>query len=200
MDDLPTVHIYTDGSVNKNPGGTGGYAAVLIFKTQTKTIIKEVAGGDFSTTNNRMEMMGAIIGLETLKRPARVVLMSDSQYVVKGMKQYVPGWLSRGGGLEGRPNADLWRRMLKAAERHEVKWKWVPSHTDVKSKNKPDRKVIVWNVHADKLAGETMRKTLETGFAQTHERMLVREDNLGDSNENHEPQAGASISEEQVSS
>ena len=124
--DLPVV-IYTDGACSGNPG-PGGWGAILRFSGTEK----ELFGGDKHTTNNRMELMGAIAALESLKRACPVVLYTDSQYVQKGIKEWIHGWKKRGWNkADGKPviNADLWQRLDLAAAPHKVDWRWVRGHS-----------------------------------------------------------------------
>jgi ribonuclease HI len=121
------VTIYTDGACSGNPG-PGGWGAILTFGTTEK----ELFGGDKATTNNRMELMGAIAALESLTRPCPVVLYTDSQYVQKGIKEWIHGWKKRGWKkADGKPviNADLWQRLEAAAKPHKVDWRWVRGHS-----------------------------------------------------------------------
>jgi ribonuclease HI len=123
-----TVTIYSDGACLGNPG-PGGYGTVLL----TGAHRKELSGGYRRTTNNRMELMGAIVGLESLKRPCEVTLWSDSQYVVHAFtKDWITGWQKRGwrtASKEPVKNQDLWQRLLLAVAPHEVTWQWVRGHT-----------------------------------------------------------------------
>jgi len=125
--DLKHVALYTDGACLGNPG-PGGYAAILDFNGHRK----EISGGFKWTTNNRMELMAAIAGLEAIKEPCRVTLYTDSQYVQKAMdlgwaKQWrAKGW--RTSSKQPAKNIDLWKRLLAICEKHEVKFKWVRGH------------------------------------------------------------------------
>jgi len=122
------VEIYTDGACKGNPG-PGGWG-VLMRSGSTQ---KELYGGDASTTNNRMELMAVIRALEALKRPCAVTLYLDSQYVLKGITEWLPGWKAKGWRTASRQpvkNAELWRRLddLLAQGGHEVDWRWVRGH------------------------------------------------------------------------
>jgi ribonuclease HI len=122
----PEVVIYTDGACSGNPG-PGGWGAILISGEREK----EIWGGEGATTNNRMELMAAIQALEALKRPCRVELHTDSQYVKTGITEWLPGWKARGWKTAAKApvkNDDLWKRLDEARLRHEVKWKWVKGH------------------------------------------------------------------------
>jgi ribonuclease HI len=118
------VNIFTDGACSGNPG-PGGWGAILRYGT----IEKEISGGETSTTNNRMELMAAIAALESLKQSCKIDLYTDSQYVQKGVMEWMKGWKAKGwtkkGGLA---NVDLWQRLDKAVEKHDVKFHWVKGH------------------------------------------------------------------------
>lgn len=127
------VRIYTDGAARGNPDGPGGYGTILSCvdgKGQEHT--REFSAGYKKTTNNRMELMAAIVGLEALTKPCRVKLYSDSQYLVNAFNQHwIEGWIKKGwkrGKNEPVKNVDLWKRMLKAKESHEVQFIWVKGH------------------------------------------------------------------------
>jgi ribonuclease HI len=122
----PGVTIYTDGACSGNPG-PGGWGAVLIFGDREK----EICGGEPATTNNRMELMAAIQALEALTRPCKVEVHTDSQYVQKGIHEWIHAWKRRGWlTADKKPvkNDDLWRRLDAARLRHEVDWRWVKGH------------------------------------------------------------------------
>ena len=122
------VTIYSDGACSGNPG-PGGYGTIL--RCPGKGVEKILSGGESKTTNNRMELMGAIAGLESLKRPLTVTVISDSQYLVKGITEWIGGWQSNGWRTSGKKNVlnrDLWQRLLAAVEPHKVNWKWVRGH------------------------------------------------------------------------
>ena len=126
------VTLYTDGSSRGNPG-RGGYGAVLRFIKPDRSVYqKEFSQGYKNTTNNRMEMLAVIAGLEALKKPCSVEVYSDSQYVVNAFsKKWIDGWIKRGwttASKEPVKNIDLWQRMLKAMEPHEVRFNWVKGH------------------------------------------------------------------------
>mgnify|MGYP005620930175 CR=1 FL=1 len=125
--DNNVVEIFTDGACRGNPG-PGGWGAILRYKGKEKNL----HGGERETTNNRMELMAAIVALETLKRPCRVHLTTDSQYVMKGITEWMVNWKKRGWKTAGRQpvkNVDLWQRLDKALAPHEVTWEWVRGHT-----------------------------------------------------------------------
>jgi ribonuclease HI len=121
-----TVTIHTDGACSGNPG-PGGWGAILQFNGNEK----EIFGGEPLTTNNRMELMAAIMALESLKRPCPVVLYTDSQYVRQGITEWIHGWKKRHWRkADGKPvvNADLWQRLETANKAHKVDWRWVRGH------------------------------------------------------------------------
>jgi ribonuclease HI len=121
------VEIFTDGACRGNPG-PGGWGFVLRYRNQEK----ESCGGEAATTNNRMELMAVIRALEALKRPSRVRLFTDSQYVQKGISEWIHSWKRRGWKTADRnavKNEDLWRRLDELAARHEVEWHWVRGHS-----------------------------------------------------------------------
>lgn len=130
---MPRVEIYTDGSARGNPDGPGGYGTVLRYLDSSGTIHeREYSGGYQKTTNNRMELMAAIVGLEALNRPCEVDLYSDSQYVVKAFTDHwIDGWIKRGwrkANKEPVKNVDLWQRLLAAAKDHQITYHWVKGH------------------------------------------------------------------------
>ena len=127
------VKIYTDGAARGNPDGPGGYGSVLEYvDTKGELHVKEISQGYVRTTNNRMELMAVIAGLEALNRPCTVEVYSDSQYVVNAFNQHwVDGWLKKGwkrGKNEPVKNVDLWKRLLAAKEKHSVTFHWVKGH------------------------------------------------------------------------
>ena len=121
------VEIFTDGACRVNPG-PGGWGAILRANGKEK----ELYGGEAATTNNRMELTAVIRALEALTRPSRVSLYTDSQYVQKGISQWIHSWKRRGWKTADRnpvKNEDLWRRLDELAARHEVEWHWVRGHS-----------------------------------------------------------------------
>ena len=121
------VIIHTDGACKGNPG-PGGWGAVLQAGGGHE---KELWGGEANTTNNRMELMAAIMALEALKRPCKVELHTDSKYVMQGITEWMRGWKARGWlTADKKPvkNDDLWRRLDLARGKHDVTWKWVKGH------------------------------------------------------------------------
>ena len=127
------VDIYTDGAAKGNPDGPGGYGTVLEYRDSKGELhTKEISQGYQKTTNNRMELMAAIAGLEALNRPCQVDLYSDSKYLVDAFNQnWIQGWIKKGwkrGKNEPVKNIDLWKRLLKAKESHQVTFIWVKGH------------------------------------------------------------------------
>ncbi|HKJ76185.1 MAG TPA: ribonuclease HI [Gammaproteobacteria bacterium] len=121
------VEAFTDGACRGNPG-PGGWGVVLRYGDNER----ELYGGEPQTTNNRMELMAAIQALETLTRGCRVTLTTDSQYVMKGITEWMPSWKRRGWKTSaGKPvkNVELWQRLEAALQRHTVEWEWVRGHT-----------------------------------------------------------------------
>jgi ribonuclease HI len=144
--EIPEVTIYTDGGADPNPG-RGGWAAILLDPATGK--VRELSGGEPRATNNRMELTAAIRALESLTRPCRVKLLTDSQYLRKGITEWLPGWIARGwrrkdGELQ---NEDLWRRLAELIGSHQIHWGWVKGHAGNK-----------WNERADELATLAIRE------------------------------------------
>ncbi len=139
--ELPHVEIATDGACKGNPG-KGGWGALIRFGGHEK----ELSGGEAHTTNNRMELMAAIEGLNALTKPCRVTLSTDSRYVMDGLTKWIKGWQRNGWKTASRQpvkNAELWQALLAAAAPHRIEWKWVKGHA-----GHPD------NERADKLASD----------------------------------------------
>lgn len=123
---MKQVEIFTDGSCLGNPG-PGGYGTVLRYKQHEK----ELSGGYFMTTNNRMELLAAIMGLASLKQPCQVDLTTDSQYVRQGITQWIHNWKKRGWQTADKKpvkNADLWQQLDQQTQRHQIQWHWVKGH------------------------------------------------------------------------
>lgn len=121
------IKIYTDGACKGNPG-PGGWGAVLEYGEHAK----ELFGGDLETTNNRMELMAAIEALTVLKEACDIVLTTDSQYVRKGITEWLAGWKRNGWKTSAKKpvkNADLWKRLDEQNARHSIEWKWVKGHS-----------------------------------------------------------------------
>lgn len=127
------VNIYTDGAARGNPDGPGGYGTILTYQDSKGVVhTKEISGGYKKTTNNRMELMAVIKGLEALNKPCEIDLYSDSKYVTDAFNQkWIEGWIKKGwkrGKNEPVKNIDLWQRLLKAKEMHHVNFIWVKGH------------------------------------------------------------------------
>lgn len=121
------IEIFTDGACKGNPG-PGGWGALLRLGKNEKSLY----GGELNTTNNRMELLAAIRGLEALKRSAEVVITTDSQYVMKGICEWMPNWKKRGWKTASKQpvkNADLWQQLDELVSQHQVEWRWVRGHT-----------------------------------------------------------------------
>ena len=140
-EELSKVEIATDGACKGNPG-PGGWGAIIRSGTRER----ELSGGESLTTNNRMELMAAIEGLNALKRPCHVTLSTDSRYVMDGLTKWIKGWQKNGWKTAAKQpvkNADLWQALLAAAKPHRIEWLWVKGHA-----GHPD------NERADKLASD----------------------------------------------
>ena len=143
------VIAYTDGACQGNPG-PGGWGVLLRFRDRER----ELSGGELATTNNRMELMAAIQALEALRRPCTVAIWTDSQYLLKGITQWLPNWVRRGWRTAANmpvKNEDLWRRLVAAEQPHAVEWQWVRGHS-----GHPE------NERADALANRGLRKAIES--------------------------------------
>ena len=137
MADLPFVEIFTDGACRGNPG-PGGWAALL--RTGDKE--REISGGEAHTTNNRMELQAAIMALNALRRPCRVEVHTDSNYVRDGITKWIHGWKRNGWKTADRKpvkNAELWQELVDAASPHEVEWHWVKGHSGHPENERADR-------------------------------------------------------------
>lgn len=124
---MKRIEIFTDGACRGNPG-PGGWGALLRYGDHER----ELFGGEPDTTNNRMELMAAIRALETLREPCDVDLTTDSEYVRKGISEWLPAWKARNWKTSDRKpvkNADLWQQLEQAAARHTVRWHWVKGHS-----------------------------------------------------------------------
>lgn len=123
---MKSIEIHTDGACLGNPG-PGGWAALLRYKAHER----ELSGGEAHTTNNRMELMAAIAGLEALSEPCEIMLQTDSQYVRQGITEWMSGWVRRNwktAGGDPVKNRDLWERLHAATGRHRIEWRWVKGH------------------------------------------------------------------------
>ena len=148
MDDNPHVIIYSDGACDPNPG-QGGWAALLIYKSKRK----EISGSEKDSTNNRMEITAAVMALRALKEPCRVDLYTDSEYLKKGITEWIANWKKLGwrrgspGKTKTLANADLWMELDQAISSHEIKWYWVKGHAGQSG-----------NERADQLASSAIKK------------------------------------------
>lgn len=137
MDKRKKVTLYTDGACSGNPG-PGGWAAILIYKGAER----ELSGGERETTNNRMELTGAIRGLAALKEPCEVELISDSKYLVDAVTRgWLASWVKNGWRKSDKKpvlNVDLWQELLALMERHEVSFSWVQGHAENEYNNRCD--------------------------------------------------------------
>jgi ribonuclease HI len=143
--DAPDVEIFTDGACSGNPG-PGGWAAILRMGGRER----ELSGGDAATTNNRMELMGVISGLEALKRPCTVTIHTDSKYVLDGASKWIHGWKRNGWRTADKKpvkNLELWQRLDAAQKTHTLRWVWVKGHSG-----------HVENERADELARSEIEK------------------------------------------
>jgi len=130
------VVIYTDGACRGNPG-PGGWGAILTYKGKTK----EIYGGEQQTTNNRMELMAAIQALESLTKPCSVIVICDSNYVLKGITEWMFNWKKRNWKTANKQpvkNEDLWRRLDTAINNHKIKWQWIKGHSGDKGNDRAD--------------------------------------------------------------
>jgi ribonuclease HI len=131
------IEIYTDGACRGNPG-PGGWGALMLTGDKER----ELCGGESDTTNNRMELMAAIEGLNALKRSCEVVLYTDSTYVLKGISEWIENWKTRGWKTAARKpvkNEDLWRELDEAAGRHQIDWQWVKGHAGIEGNERADQ-------------------------------------------------------------
>ena len=132
MKKLPIAIIYTDGSCNNVTTKIGGYGAVI----ETDKGIKELNGYNPYTTSNRMELQAAIAALESLTTNHRVILYSDSTYVVRGMKQWLKQWKRK--NYQGVKNPDLWQQLDTVSQRHKITWQWVKGHSGIEGNERAD--------------------------------------------------------------
>lgn len=131
------IELYTDGACRGNPG-PGGWGALLCYGDREK----ELYGAERETTNNRMELMAAIIALESLKRPCDVVLTTDSEYVRKGITEWITNWKRRGWKTADKKpvkNQDLWQRLEAATHKHKIQWKWIKGHSGHEQNERADQ-------------------------------------------------------------
>ncbi len=153
-DKMPVVTIYTDGGADPNPG-PGGWAAILIH--QESGVVKELSGGEPATTNNRMELTAAIKALEGMRQPCEVRFFTDSEYLRRGITEWLPDWIRSGWQRKGGEiqNVDLWQRLSRAAARHTIHWEWVRGHAGNR-----------YNERADALASAAIRSQHAPNVAQ----------------------------------
>ena len=125
------VRLYTDGACSGNPGPGGWGSLLTSYNAQNELVEKELSGAEPATTNNRMELMAVIQGLEALKSPCAVTIVTDSQYVKNGMEQWIHGWRRNGWKTADKKpvkNVELWQRLWEACQRHDIAWEWVKGH------------------------------------------------------------------------
>lgn len=143
---MEKVKIYTDGACKGNPG-PGGYGCIIVQNGKTQ----ELKGGQKNTTNNIMEMTAIVVALQHLKEPCEVELTTDSQYVVKGMTEWINGWIRKNWVTASRQpvkNKDLWLELLQLSKRHKVKWVWVRGHNGHPENERAD---VLANLGVDEL-------------------------------------------------
>ena len=136
----PPIHIFSDGACSGNPG-PGGWAALIRYGRQEK----EISGGEAHTTNNRMELTAATRALQALTRSCKVVIHTDSQYVVKGITEWLPGWKRRGWkNSQNKPveNRDLWEELDAATKGHKIDWQWVKGHAGHAENERVDKLAV----------------------------------------------------------
>ena len=146
------IEIYTDGACRGNPG-PGGWAALLMMGDHER----EISGAEALTTNNRMELMAVIRALEALKRPVHARLYTDSQYVRRGITEWISAWKARGWRTADRKpvkNQDLWQRLDELNANHRLEWHWVPGHAGVPGNERVDR---LANEAIDTLSQQSLR-------------------------------------------
>ena len=146
------IEIYTDGACRGNPG-PGGWAALLLSGAHER----EISGAEPLTTNNRMELTAVIRALEALKRPVEARVYTDSEYVRRGITEWLAAWKARGWRTAARKpvkNQDLWQRLDELSARHRIEWHWVPGHAGVPGNERVDR---LANLAIDALASQALR-------------------------------------------
>jgi ribonuclease HI len=145
---MDKVEVFTDGACSGNPG-PGGWGAIL----RAKGSEKELSGAEADTTNNRMELMAVIAAMEALKRPCAVTITTDSQYVMKGMTEWLDGWKRKNWRTANKKpvkNVDLWQRLDAAIQSHQVDWQWVRGHDGHPENERADQLAVA--------ARETLKK------------------------------------------
>lgn len=133
---LTDVEIFTDGACSGNPG-VGGWAAILRYQNKEK----EIYGAEPNTTNNQMELRAIIEALKSLKRPCHILLATDSQYVMKGYTEWLPGWIARNWKTADKKpvaNQQMWQELLDLSSRHQIEWKWIKGHNGHKENERCD--------------------------------------------------------------
>lgn len=142
---MKTIELYTDGACSGNPG-PGGWGVILRYEGEDQRYEKELSGGEDHTTNNRMELMGVIRGLEALKQPCIVELYSDSKYVIDALeKGWAKGWQRRGwikSDKKPAQNPDLWEQLLSLCDRHTMHYHWVKGHAENPLNNRCDEMAV----------------------------------------------------------
>ena len=149
---MKTIELFTDGACKGNPG-PGGWGALLRYRDTEK----ELWGGEADTTNNRMELMAAIQGLRALREPCKVSLTTDSEYVRKGITEWIENWKRKGWRTAAKKpvkNADLWQALDEEAARHDVQWHWVKGHSGHRENEIAD---ALANRGIEELGSESMR-------------------------------------------
>lgn len=142
------VKVYTDGACRGNPG-PGGWAAILLWNNTTK----EIFGGEQDTTNNRMELKAAIEGLKAVKRPVKIEIYTDSEYLKNGMTVWIKSWLTNNWNKGKIKNIDLWQDLYNLSKQFEIEWHWIKSHNGNK-----------YNELADKLARDAIKELSKTKY------------------------------------
>jgi len=143
--DQPTILIYCDGAASPNPG-TGAWAAILSFQEGNPSAYRELVGAVPNTTNNRMELTAALEGLRALKKPCKVIVRSDSQYLCNAFnKKWIPNWIKKGWKTsQNAPvlNQDLWEFLIEQSKKHQITWEWVKGHSDDEFNNRCDELAV----------------------------------------------------------
>jgi ribonuclease HI len=146
------IEIYTDGACRGNPG-PGGWAALLTMRGRER----EISGAEAHTTNNRMELTAVIRALQALRRPVSARIYTDSEYVRRGITEWLPVWKARGWRTADRKavkNQDLWQQLDELNARHQIQWRWVPGHAGVPGNERVDR---LANAAIDTLSPQVVR-------------------------------------------
>ena len=158
MPKIPKIEIFTDGACRGNPG-PGAWAALLRYQGKEKTI----SGTETTTTNNRMELMAAIQALMAVKKPCQISLSTDSQYVQKGITEWLPQWKRRNWLTTNKKpvkNSDLWKELATQAERHQIRWEWVKGHSGHPENDRVDS---LANAAIDELLKQQLILYIQTG-------------------------------------